>query len=421
MSKIKKTGAKNQQQGALMLPLGEELRGALFGVVMSAGLQVLQQQLEGERTEVCGPRYQHDAERKAHRAGHAQGELILGGRRVQVKRPRVRDMQGHEVMLPSWQAFRAEDPLMERAVEQMVLGVATRKYARSLEPVAKEVQVRGTSKSAVSRRFVQATRQELASWMDRELSSQDIRVLMVDGVHFCEHVILVAMGIDAKGQKHVLGVWEGATENQVACRELLSHLVDRGLRADRSLLVVIDGGKGLRKAIRDVFGKYALVQRCQVHKKRNVMEHLPEEKRPMVKQAMTEAYQLSDAEKAQGRLEKLAKRLELEHPGAAGSLREGLKETLTVMGLGLPEALERTLRTTNLIENIMGTVRRVSRRVAHWRDGEMILRWVGAGLREATKGFHRVRGHQGMKHLVAALEKRDRELNETIDMRAQAA
>jgi transposase-like protein len=234
-------------------------------------------------------------------------------------------------------------------------------------------------------------------------------------------VILVAMGIDAKGQKHVLGVWEGATENQVACRELLSHLVDRGLRADRSLLVVIDGGKGLRKAIRDVFGKYALVQRCQVHKKRNVMEHLPEEKRPMVKQAMTEAYQLSDAEKAQGRLEKLAKRLELEHPGAAGSLREGLKETLTVMGLGLPEALERTLRTTNLIENIMGTVRRVSRRVAHWRDGEMILRWVGAGLREATKGFHRVRGHQGMKHLVAALEKRDRELNETIDMRAQAA
>jgi transposase-like protein len=228
---------------------------------------------------------------------------------------------------------------------------------------------------------------------------------MIDGLHFREHVVLIALGIDTDGHKHVLGLREGTTENATVVRALLSDLVERGLDADRIRLYAIDGAKALRKALRDVFGERAVVQRCQVHKERNVLEHLPERMRPSVRRAMQQAYASEDAALAQRQLERLADSLERAHPGAAASLREGLEETLTLQRLGITGALYRTLRSTNAIENLNGLLGRFTRNVKRWRDGAMILRWIGAGVFEAQRRFRRVRGHRDLKTLHAALER----------------
>ena len=419
-----KKSARKESQGAsvaVQLSLVAMLRSELHELVVGAGMRVVAQLLEEERAVICGPRYQHLPLRTAHRTGHARGELVLGGRRVQVRRPRARTVGGEEVRLPSWEQWSQKDPLERRAVEQMVIGVATRKYARSLEPAPEGLTTRGTSKSAVSRRFVARTRADLDGWMRRDLSQLDLAVLMIDGVHLAEHVVLIALGIDRDGTKHVLGMREGATENAVSCTELLTDMRERGLRTDRSLLVVIDGGKALRKAVRDVFGERALVQRCQVHKKRNVVEQLPEDMRRSVGAALSEAYRSTDVKRARRLLQNCARQLQSEHPSAAASLREGLDETLTVMAMALPPALERTLATTNPIENLMNCVRRVSGRVKRWRGGGMILRWLGAAVAEAHRGFRRLKGHAGMPKLIAALRANDARLNIAIDAQEKAA
>ena len=246
------------------LSLNSMLKASLYEFVVSEGLKALYESLESERTEICGPKYEHQRERNAHRAGKTKGELVMGGRRVQVSRPRVRSLKGHEIELPTWVAFRDEDPLTERAVEQMLVGVSTRKYARSLEHT--EAVTRGTSRSAVSRRFVAKTQAQCEEWLSRNLSELEIRVLMLDGVHFAKHTLIVAMGIDDKGEKHVLGIRDGATENSAVTTELLTDLRSRGLCTTRPMLFVLDGSKALSKAVQDVFGSHALVQRCQVHK-----------------------------------------------------------------------------------------------------------------------------------------------------------
>lgn len=393
----------------------------LRAFVHAAGTEALQKVLEEERTTICGPRYAHDPQRRARRNGHADGELVLGGRRVRVRRPRARTTDNQEARLPSWEAFSSADPLTERAVEQMVVGVSTRKYKRSLEPLPEEIVERGTSKSAVSRRFVARTQAQMGDWMKRDLRELDLAALMIDGICFREHVMLVAVGIDAGGTKHVLGMHEGATENAVACTALLTELRKRGMRTDRSLLVVIDGGKALRAAVRNVFGAYALVQRCQVHKARNVTEHLPSNAVPQARQVMKKAYGCGDPEQAKKLLTALARQLETNHPGAAGSLREGLDETLTVMRLELQRALERTLSCTNVIENLMGSVREMGRRVKRWKTGSMIERWTCTALREASKKFRRLRGHAGMKKLVTALRERDRRIASGLAIQEEAA
>lgn len=365
---------KDARQGAttqVLLPvLGVlvAMRDALMDLVIGSGLDVLRALLEQERTALCGPRYEHQAERRATRAGYAQGELVLGGRRVAIRRPRVRSTDGKEVPLPSWEKFSAEDPLTARALEQMLVGVTTRKYARSLEPVPAEVKTRGTSKSAVSRRFVDATAEALEQKMSKSLGGLELAALMLDGIVCGAHTVLVA---------------------------------------DRSLLVVIDGSKALSKAVRDVFGKRALIQRCQVHKKRNVLEHLPERERDSIGAAISSAYRCRDPERALQLLTDLARRLERKHPGAAASLREGLEETLTVLYFGLSDALQRTLATTNPIENVNSTARRVSRNVKRWQDGSMALRWMAAAIGEAEKGFRRLRGYEAMPKLLKALRAHD--------------
>lgn len=418
MEKTRKKKAESQGLPQMLLPilgLMATVKGSLLDLVVASGLKLIEVMLEQERETLCGARYLHDAARAASRAGFAPGELVLGGRRVSMKRPRVRGTDGKEVPLPSWEEFAKEDPLTARAVEQMVLGVATRKYDRSLEPMPVDVETRGTSKSAVSRRFVKATKEALDKWLNRPLSDLSLAVLMLDGIVCGEHTALVALGIDEQGMKHVLGVWEGATENAVACQALLSNLVERKLNTTRTMLVVIDGSKALARAVRDTFGKRALIQRCQVHKRRNVLEHLPEKRRSSTDAILSTAYRCSDPKRALGILNKLARQLEHNHPSAAASLREGLEETLTVLSLKLDnDALRRTLVCTNAIENLNSVIRRTHRNVKRWRDGTMVLRWVGAGLEEATKGFRRLKGHAGMPKLVAALRAHDAQLADAL-------
>jgi transposase-like protein len=399
---LAEAAARTQLQ--LQLELGDAMRRDLREFVIAAGATALAAVLEAERTQAVGPRYAHLPTRSARRAGSARGELVMGGRRVQVRRPRARSLEGAEIQLPSWTAFAAEDPLDERAVNQMLVGVTTRRYARSLEPLAAPLPERGTSKSAVSRRFVAATQKQMDEWLGRDLSQLDLAALMIDGIVIAEHVMLVALGIDTDGKKHVLGVREGATENATACTALLADLRDRGLRTDRAVLVVIDGGKALAKAVRNVFGARAIVQRCQAHKTRNVVEQLPDELRPSVRQAMRDAYAASDADRARTMLVNLARRLRDEHPGAAASLDEGLDETLSVKRLKLHRKLERQLSTTNAIENLMGSVRELARRVRRWRGGSMIVRWTVTAVAAAAHRFRRITGaRDGMTQLMRAL------------------
>lgn len=419
MKKVAKE--EGQREVPMFRTLGELVRKELSQFVVAAGMAALTEMLETERRAACGERYAHLPERKAYRGGHAPGELVLGGRRVKVQRPRARTMDGQEVELPSWSAFSSEDPLEARALEQMLVGVSTRQYRRSLEDVPAGVETRGASRSAVSRRFVAKTKAQMESWLGEDLSAVDLVVLMLDGVHIDDHVLLVALGIDAEGRKHVLGIREGATENATACTALLTDLRERGMRTDRTTLVVLDGAKALAKAVREVFGSRGLVQRCQVHKIRNVMDELPEEMRASVRAAMREAYGCRDAARAKKLLGNLARRLRQSHEGAAASLEEGLDETLTVMRLRLPKGLERVLSTTNAIENLIGSVRRISKRIRRWRDGRMILRWTVAAVSDAQTRFRRVAGaHRAMSELVIALRARDPHTN-AVDAQQEAA
>jgi len=400
------------------LPLVDLLvdtRAELMALAVTSGLKVLTTMLEDDRIGICGPRYAHQAERQASRAGTVPSEVVLGGRKVAIRRPRVR-RDGTEVPLPTFAAFADSDPLNRRVVEQMLVGVATRQYARSLEPVPAPVVSRGTSKSAVSRRFVAKTRAQLEAWQSQPLDGLDLVALILDGVHVGEHCLIVALGIAADGQKHALGLWEGSTENATLCQSLLANLQSRGLRTDRSLLVILDGSKALRKAVRDLLGDGALVQRCQVHKLRNVLDHLPERQRTWAKAILQRAYHSADVATARRLLTDLARRLETDHPSAAESVREGLDETLTVLGLHLPETLRRSLTTTNAAESLISRTRHVKRNVKRWRGGTMVVRWVAAGVLEAVKGFRRLKGHKAMPQLVAALRARDQQLGLVVDV-----
>lgn len=411
MQKVLKNAVVREAIGSVaQLGLAGVVRRGLRELVFDEGMGRLYEILEEERAAVCGPRHAQGPERRGRRMGHAPGELVLGGRLVQVRRPRARTLDGQEVILPSWQAFRARDPLSERAVEQMLVGVATRQYARSLEPVGPEMTSRGTSKSAVSRRFVARTTAQLAAWQSAPLDGLDLVALLIDGVHLGDHCLIVALGIAADGQKHALGLWDGSTENATVCQGLLANLQSRGLRTDRSLLVILDGSKALRKAVRGTFGEAALVQRCQVHKMRNILEYLNDRQRPWAQAILRRAYQSTDVKTAQRLLLDLARRLETEHPSAAESVREGLDETLTVLTLNLSARLRRSLATTNAAESLLSRTRHVKRNVKRWRSGQMMLRWVAAGVLEAVKGFRRVKGYADMPTLVAALRARDRQL-----------
>ena len=367
---------------AAQLPLASVLekvvRQDLRNFVIQQGMVALTGILEAERTALCGEAYERNGV-EARRAGTAQGSLVMGGRKVGVKRPRVRDDSG-EISLPSYLEFSERDPLDARALEQMVIGVSTRKYSRSLEAVPEEFGPSGTSKSSVSRRFIAATKKQIGDCLNRSLLGMNIECLMIDGIHLGDHLVVIAVGIASDGEKHVLGFWEGSTENAAVCSSLLTNLVERGLSTAQSRLFVIDGGKALRTSIRKIFGKRSLVQRCQIHKVRNVVDHLPKELHGTIRQAMREAYASKSFDIGKRRLLQLVKQLEEDHPGAAASLREGLDETLTIKRFGLSRLLERSLASTNIIESLNSSVRLVTGRVKVWKSGTMVLRWVATAV-----------------------------------------
>jgi putative transposase len=379
----------------------------LLALSVGVGLGVLSELMEEEVDDVVGPKGRWNPERTAVRHGHEDGEVTLGGRRVGVARPRVRTADGDvEVALSTYEHFADRDPLARVVLERMLAGVSTRRYPRTQEPVGEEVEARArsTSKSAVSRSFVERTREALGELMSRQLGDLRLAVMMLDGLELKGRMMIVALGITTQGVKVPLGLWEGSTENATVATALLSDLVERGLDPEQGMLFVLDGSKALRKAVRAVFGEVP-VQRCLWHKERNVMGHLPERDRPQVKARMRRAWRETDYPRALEQLRRLADELERTHPGAAGSLREGMDETLTVIRLGIKGKLRRTLESTNACESMIDTVRRTQRNVKHWTSGEMGLRWTAAGMLEAEKQFRKVIGYTDLPRLAIAIER----------------
>jgi len=389
----------------------EDVEHAFVGVCIDAGEAVLAAMMERDRTVLCGPAWKPEANRPGRRAGSTESPITLGGRRIVVRRPRARTKRGEELALPSYPFAANEDPLDRHTLEALAAGVSTRRYGRTLDRVPAERKERATSKSAVSRRFVALTQRQLSEWLAQPLGELDLVLLMIDGIVFKDHCILVALGVDAEGKKHPLGIVEGATENTAVVKALLSDLVERGLATDRAMVFVIDGSKALRKAITQTFGELAKIQRCPVHKRRNVLDHLPQRVRPSVKRALNDAWNAKDASLAQRQLERLARSLETEHPGAAASIREGLEETLTLLRMGVTGRLLESLRSTNAIESVNDKIATYSRRVKRWRGGQMILRWVGAAVLDARRGFRAVKGHRDMHLLVDSLRRHEKMLH----------
>jgi putative transposase len=394
----------------LMLPLllaMDATKKGLLAFVQQMGMVALSELLAHEAEMIAGPKGRHLPGRTHHHWGTATTPVGFGGRHVSLTYPRVRARgrgRGAEVALPSVETLRAGDPMTDRVAEQIALGVSTRGYARSLGAVDDSVKARGDSKSNTSRALIDATTEKLAQFVTRGLDDVDLVAMFIDGIEFAGHAVVIALGVTIDGTKAPLGIWAGSTENTTVVTELLSNLVARGLRVEHSMLFVIDGGKAIRKALRDVFGDRAVVQRCQVHKARNVRDHLPDARRAYVAKQLRDAYDSATAATAKKKLLQLASWLDSNgHCDAAASLREGLDETLTVMRLGLAGALRRTFATTNPIENMNGSLRRIARNVKRWRDESMIRRWVALGVAEAQKGFRRVKGHVHMATLVAAL------------------
>lgn len=399
--------------------LGELVGSAKEGLLalsVGVGLGVLAELLEEEVVDVVGRKGKHIPERTAVRHGYEAGEVTLGGRRVAVERPRVRSADGRsEVRLATYEYFADRDPLSRSVLERMLAGVSTRRYRRTQEPVGARVeqQARSTSRSSVSRTFIERTRVSLSELMSRRLDDVRLAVMMIDGIDLGERTNVVALGITTEGVKIPLGLWEGSTENAAVATALLSDLVERGLDPEQAILFVVDGAKALRKAIRTVFGD-APVQRCVRHKERNVTDHLPERERPAVKQRLRRAWALDDHARALDQLKALASELERTYPGAAASLREGLEETLTLTRLGVSDNLKRTLESTNPCESMIEIVRRTQRNVKRWSSGEMALRWTAAGMLEAERQFRKIIGYRDLATLVVAIEREN-------DRRAHAA
>jgi transposase-like protein len=380
----------------------------LLALSVGVGLGVLDELMAEEVDEVCGPRGKHDPDRTAYRHGSDDGAVTLGGRRVPLTRPRMRSKdEDRELPLRTYEHFAARDQLSRVVLERMLAGVSTRRYRRVQEPVGEQVEQssRSTSKSAVSRTFVARTKGALLELMARSLADVRLAVLMIDGVGLKDHTCVVALGITTDGVKIPLGLWEGSTENKTVTSELLSNLVHRGLDVEQGVLVVIDGSKALRAAVNDVLGTRTPVQRCQIHKERNVLDHLADRDRDLVKRRLRRAWAETDHERALEQLTTLAGELERSHPGAAASLREGMAETLTVARLGVTGSLHKTLASTNPCESMIECVRRTSRNVKYWQNGEMCLRWTAAGMLEAEQQFRRIIGYQDLAKLAARVER----------------
>jgi transposase-like protein len=374
---------------------------------LTAGIGAIEQMLCEDAQRLAGAPHSRGGGRAGQRWGRTKGKIGFHGGKVAVYRPRVRSYDGHEVVLPTWTAVQAEDWLGRWAMNLMLINVSTRKLKRAVrlpDGDLPAVAGDGTSKSAASRRFVALSAERMAEWMASDLSQLDLLVVQIDCLHIGNDLVLVAaLGVDGDGNKHPLGLIEGATENTAVVQALIDNLIERGLDPRVCRLFIVDGAKALTKAIRATFGRHTPIQRCQIHKARNVIERLPKPLHASVRKTLRQAWELDDADKAERLLRNLARRLEGEARGVAASILEGLDEMLTVNRLGLPAQLRRSLACTNGIENMMGTVRRVCRNVKRWQNTDMVLRWTAAGMIEAAKGFRRLKAHKQLPILKAAL------------------
>jgi putative transposase len=375
---------------------------------LAAGIEALGTMLENDAQEACGARHSRAEGRRGYRWGRTQGKIGFHGGKVDIERPRVRELGGKEMVLPSWERAITEDWLGRWALNLMLINVSTRKFRRAVRLPEGDIPAphgAGVSKSAASRHFVALSAERMKEWMASDLAGLDILVVQIDGIHIVDDLVLVAaIGIDGEGVKHPLGLVEGATENTAVVQALIDNLVERGLDPTVPRLFIIDGAKALSKAIRRTFGHHTPIQRCQIHKARNIVGRLPSSLHASVRRVLRQAWELDDADKAEKLIRNLARRLAQEAPGASGSILEGLDEMLTVTRLGLPSQLRRALACTNIIENMMGTVRRVCRNVKRWRTASMALRWTAAAMLEAKKGFRKLKAYKQLPVLRMALK-----------------
>jgi len=394
-----------------MVEVWEEMQAQVEQWTGQAGLRIISAILENEVTRRVGPSHQPGPESGAVRWGRQPGYVVFGGRKVAIERPRVRTRKGREVELDSYARLQ-HDGRRQRAVrEGIVAGLTSRNYRRAVQSV---VEGYGIEKSSVSREFVQASAAQLQELCEKKLNDLDLVAILIDGIPLGKQVLVVALGIEISGEKHVLGLWQGATENTTVVKELLEDLVARGLDPQRRYLFAIDGAKALRAGIERVFGARAEVQRCQIHKRRNVKEHLPKSAQADYDQRIRNAYAMTEYAAAKAELEKIFRQLERINPNAARSLEEGLEETLTVHRLGVGRLLWQTLASTNPIESCFSIVEKVARNIKRWRAGNHALRWTATGLLEAEKKFHKVKGYR-------ELERLQRKLNPSLTQQEQVA
>jgi len=361
--------------------------------------------LEDEVEQLCGPRHEwSQAGRTATRYGRQQGYICVGGQKTRIQRPRVRStttQQGGEVRLERYDQLQQPDVLPQAFLRRMLRGVSTRDYEGVIDQT---VAACGITKSSVSRGFVRASAHSLAAWTSRSLARTRYVAVFVDGVEYAAETLVVALGLTTDGHKQVLGLRQGATENAVVVTSLLEELQERGLDTSRPTLFVLDGAKALVAGVKRVFGRHALIQRCQIHKRRNVQAHLTKRHHAELHRRLSEAYGQASYAQAKGLLQDTLRWLARLSPDAAASLREGLEETLTVVRLGLPALLRRTLGSTNVVESALSVTRTVTARVKRWRDGDMRRRWCSAGLIRAETKFRRIKGYRQLPQLIAALD-----------------
>jgi len=383
-----------------------DTRADLLALSIKAGLQVVAAQLQEDVRLICGGRHERHLDRQALRWGQCAGEIVLGGKKIGIERPRARGWDGREFRLPSYRHYQDEKTLTARVLEQILVGVSQRNYGRALAAEDAAHPGQGISRSAVSRRFAMRAGRLLEAWLTRSLKELQPLVIFIDGIEFAGYTVVAALGVDLQGEKHPLGIWDGSSENAEVCKNMLDNLFARGLSVDASILFVIDGSKALHKALVDRFGPEAVIQRCQYHKRQNVRAQVPKRLQRDMDRTLRQAYQSETGDQARRIIRSLIGRLEVLAPGAAASLREGLDETLTVIDLGLPKLLRKSFSTTNAIESAFSGVRGVTRHVKRWRNGRMVVRWMAVGFLEAAKHFHKVSGYDKMPALAEALAKR---------------
>jgi putative transposase len=388
----------------MVLPLAEMvgwLRKGVSELIRQAGLQLMDLMMQAEVEELVGKRSQRQAERTANRWGSERGYCVVMGQKVPVQRPRVRTIDDEEVRLGSYEMFHRGEPLTESVWEKLMLGLSTRKYGQA---VRQFTEAYGLEKSAVSEHFIEASRAKLQEMMERRLDKTRLCALLIDATPFEGQQMVAALGIAQDGKKLILGVRQGATENATVVGELLGDLINRGLDFTEPRLYVLDGGKALTAAVKKYAGDAAAIQRCQVHKRRNVLDHLTDEQKPAVAKKLNAAYAMEDYAAAKQALDSLHRELMDLNPSAARSLGEGMEETLTVHRLQVPLQLRKTLASTNVIESAFSIVEQVCRNVKRWHGGDQRERWVGSGLLVAEKQFRRIIGHKQISSLLRAFE-----------------